>query len=153
MSNLKKKYVTTMPDGSKWGVPVTVIAADRANYYAKEFGGDARKSLHEDTGPLFEADDFEIEDWAQNNMNWENVKDHAMCIEPAKCDFQEGWMNGEHEILDNSQTDVAQRHALYLDAANKIECLQKVLQQVLVDAQSQDVLSEWWAAMEEALDA
>lgn len=99
MSNLKKKYVTTMPDGSKWAIPVTVIAADRANYYAKEFDGDAGKSLHDDTGPLFEADDFEIEDWAQNNMNWADVKDHAECIEPSKCDFQDGWMNGAHEIL------------------------------------------------------
>lgn len=99
MSILTKKYVTTMPDGSKWAVPVATIAANRANRYAKEFGGNAGRSLQEDTVPLFESDHFEIEDWAQNNMNWDDVKDLAECIEPAKCDFQEGWMNGEHEVL------------------------------------------------------
>lgn len=99
MSNLKKKYITTMSDGSKWAVPVSIIAGDRAKYYAKEFGGSVERSLNEDTGPLFDSDDFEIEDWAQNNMNWDDVKDYANLIEPAKCDYQEGWMNGEHEVL------------------------------------------------------
>jgi hypothetical protein len=99
MSNLNKKYVTTMPDGSKWAVPVAAIAASRANYYAKDFDGDAGKSLHEDTAPIFDADEFEIEDWAQNNMDWTDVKGQADCIEPAKCDYQEGWLNGDHEVL------------------------------------------------------
>ncbi len=58
------------------------------------------------------------------------------------------------ELWDNdSPIDVAQRHGRYLDAANKIERLQKVLQQVLVDAQAQDVLPEWWTVMQETLDA
>ena len=34
----------------------------------------------------------------------------------------------------------------------KIEQLQTVLRQVLMDAQSQDVLWEWWTIMQEALD-
>jgi hypothetical protein len=99
MSNLHKKYVTTMPDGSKWAVPVSIIAGDRAKAYAHEFGGSVEKSLSEDTGPLFDADAFEIEDWAQNNMNWDDVKAYAVRIENTKCDYQEGWVNGAHEVL------------------------------------------------------
>ena len=99
MSILTKSYITTMPDGSKWAVPVSVIAGHRAKHYAHEFGGDIEKSLQEDTGPLFESDDYAIEDWAQNNMSWDDVKDLAECIEPAKCDFEKGWMNGDHEVL------------------------------------------------------
>lgn len=38
-------------------------------------------------------------------------------------------------------------------AANKIERLQKVLQQVLTDAKAQDVLPEWWTVMQQTLDA
>jgi hypothetical protein len=87
-----------MPDGSKWAVPVSIIAGYRAKHYAHEFGGDIERSLNEDTGPLFDADRFEIEDWAQNNMNWDDVKPYAVRIEGAKCDYQEGWSNGEHEI-------------------------------------------------------
>ena len=37
------------------------------------------------------------------------------------------------------------------DGANEIDKLRKTLQQVLVDAQSQDVLLEWWTAIELAL--
>lgn len=100
MSNLHKKYVTTMPDGSKWAVPVSVIAGHRAKHYAHEFGGDIEQSLAEDTGPLFDEDEFEIEDWASNNMNWEDVKSSAVLVENLNSDYQEGWVCGAHEIAE-----------------------------------------------------
>lgn len=99
MSILNKNYVTTMPDGSKWAVPVKVIAESRAAYYAKDFGGDIEKSISNDTEPLFESDEYEIEDWAQNNMNWDDVVGRAACIKPPECDYQEGWINGIHDII------------------------------------------------------
>ena len=99
MSVLKKKLVTTMPDGSKWAVPVEVIANNRAKEYADEFDDDIARSLTEDTAPLFEGDEFEIEDWAANNMDWDDVCDHAECIELADCDYQEGWVNGDKEVV------------------------------------------------------
>lgn len=99
MSNLHKQYVTTMPDGSRWAVPVSIIAAHRAKHYAHEFGGDIEKSLSEDTGPLFDDDDYEIEDWAQNNMSWKDVETSAVQIKGTECDYEEGWTNGDHEVL------------------------------------------------------
>jgi hypothetical protein len=45
------KYLSmTMPDGSKWGVPVEMIARNRAAHYASEFDGDVERSLTEDSG-------------------------------------------------------------------------------------------------------
>ncbi len=90
------KYMTVeMPDGSKWGVPVEMIARNRAAHYAKEFDGDIDRSLTEDTIPLFESDDFEIEDWAVNNMNWSDFNGHQVrIVEAQEPDFQEAWMNG-----------------------------------------------------------
>ncbi len=88
-----------MPNGQKWGVPVDRIAFNRAHYYAKKDNISFDKSLKSDTIPLFEADDFEIEDWAQNNMNWSDVESYAVMIDASKDCFQEGWMNGEHEIV------------------------------------------------------
>ncbi len=42
------KYLrVNMPDGSKWDVPVSVIAQNRAAEYAHEFDGDVQKSLDE----------------------------------------------------------------------------------------------------------
>ena len=100
--NIKEKYLSIeMPDNSVWVVPVEVIARNRAEYYAHEFGGDVEKSLAEDTIPLFLSDFFEIEDWAANNMDWEDVKGSAFLLVPTKdTDFQEGWVNGEKKILD-----------------------------------------------------
>ncbi|HLP99171.1 MAG TPA: hypothetical protein VK149_12085 [Sideroxyarcus sp.] len=96
------KYLSmTMPDGSKWGVPVDMIARNRAKHYAHEFEGDVERSLAEDTLPLFEADDYEIEDWAVNNMNWSdfcgNQKKLADASEP---DWQDAWLSAEKEVVE-----------------------------------------------------
>ena len=89
-----------MPDGSKWGVPVEVIARNRAAHYAHEFDGDVERSLAEDTMPLFESDDYEVEDWAANNMNWSDVEAKAKKLQDAETDFQEGWVNGEKSVIE-----------------------------------------------------
>lgn len=99
----EKNYIVEMDDGSKWAVPVMQIARSRAEYYAVErgeFDGDIMKSLEEDTLPLFQADPYEIHDWASGNMNWEDVADSAKLIEnqDRTPDFQDGWMNGEWEV-------------------------------------------------------
>lgn len=90
------KYMTIeMPDGSKWGVPVEMIARNRAAHYAHEFDGDEARSLAEDTLPLFESDDYEIQDWAVNNMNWSDFDGHQVKLEQAPTpDFQDAWMSG-----------------------------------------------------------
>jgi hypothetical protein len=89
-----------MPDGSKWAVPVEVIAKDRASNYAHEFDGDVERSLAEDTMPLFE-DEYEVADWAANNMNWHEVSKYAFRIQDAPpMDFQEGWMNGAKSVAE-----------------------------------------------------
>lgn len=98
---IEKYLQVTMPDGSKWRVPVKIIAEDAAEYYAEtdEYNGDlkaARKMVQE----LFDSDDYEIEDWAANNMNWKDVKSYAACVvTPPEVDFQEGWVNGDKEII------------------------------------------------------
>ena len=98
---MKQRMIVTMPDGSRWGVPVDVIARDRAKNYANEFGGDAERSLAEDTIPLFTESEFEIIDWAANNMNWDDVKTHAsrMASSAVEPDYQEGWVNGDKQLV------------------------------------------------------
>lgn len=100
MSILEKNYIVTMPDGEKWIIPVSFIANNRSSYYADlNFDGDIGRSLKEDTLPLFSSDDFEVKDWARNNMNWSDVKGVAMKVSDSTCDYQEGWVNGECEIV------------------------------------------------------
>lgn len=96
-----KMMTIDLPDGSKWGVPVEVIARSRATHYAHEFDGDIERSMAEDTMPLFESDDYEVEDWAANNMNWEDVAPYAKKLQDAPLpDFQEAWTNGEKAVVE-----------------------------------------------------
>lgn len=93
---MKKNYIFECSNGERWSVPVMVIARDRAKYYAEnddDFMGDFDKSLNEDTIPLFESDTYEIADWAQNNMNWSDIKAHAVKVGDAEIDMQDEWVN------------------------------------------------------------
>ena len=98
MGILTKNYVVTMEDGSKWAVPVRFIAEHRAKYFAEKDGVSIAESLNEDTAPLFDSDDYEIHDWAANNLNFSDVKDVAKMISSPDVDYENGWANGEYEI-------------------------------------------------------
>lgn len=91
-------YVIEMPDSSERAIPVTLIAMHRASHYADEFNGDLTKSIDEDTRPCFEADDYEIRDWASNNMDWEDVKEWSILVSEGNVDFGKGWINGEYRV-------------------------------------------------------
>lgn len=97
----KKSLIVTMPNGVDYAVPVEFIARNRAEHYANEYSGDISASLKEDTIPLFESDEFEIRDWASNNLNWSDVKGHAVMLvkKTSEHDFQEGWINGEWKVM------------------------------------------------------
>lgn len=88
-------YRVEMEDGSKWDVPVQVIADSRDENYQDD-EEDTIGSIRD--GGLAE---FEIADWAGNNMNWSDVKDYAVRAEvkPKKINWEEGWMNGEKKIV------------------------------------------------------
>jgi len=81
----------TMPDGSRWDVPAQVVVDD----YRRHYGG---------TEP--EPDDYELKDWAAGNMDWADVVEHARKIADGPAldahDFQEGWVNGEKEVVDRA---------------------------------------------------
>jgi hypothetical protein len=83
----------TMPDGSLWDVPAEIIAENRAEYY-EEDGYDEEFQYTLD-------DDSVLIDWAANNMDWVDVKDHAVqVVSPdVEVNFQEGWMNGNKEVV------------------------------------------------------
>ena len=101
LNPIEWKLRVTMPDGSRWDVPVEIIARNRAENYKNEFHDSVEESLAEDTIPTFLEDTFEIEDWAANNMNWSDVKHLAVKVnEPLPViDWEEGWCNGEAEVI------------------------------------------------------
>ena len=92
MKNLRIK----MPDLSIWQVPAHLIAENRAKYYAERKG----KELYLEEYEFTLNDDSILIDWATNNMDWEDVSQYATIIEKPEVDYQEGWINGEHSIIE-----------------------------------------------------
>ena len=98
-----KILTVKLSDGSILGVPVEVIAMNRAKCYAHEFGNDVQRSLKEDTLPLFHGNggESEILDWAENNMNWSDVADKALLVKTSDPpDFQGAWANGDKGFIE-----------------------------------------------------
>lgn len=106
-----KQYQVTMPDGSVWGVPVSVIARNHAEYYAQyETEGDAEKCFREHSLPLLSGFPFEVWEWAAGNMNWDDVKSAAHLVRGVynpDADYQDGWVNGAHEVVDVAESELA----------------------------------------------
>lgn len=96
-SLFEKHMFIDMPDGLTYGIPIEIIARNHAEYYAKEYEGDIAECLRDNTIPLFIDDYSEIRDWASNNMNWSDVKKHAITLTKKinQDEFQDSWVNGE----------------------------------------------------------
>lgn len=92
------KLNVKMPDGSLWQVPVKCIAEHCAAFYADDRKIPLEQSLRK-THELFSSCPDEIEDWAENNMNWSDVADRAVMISAGSTDYDDGWCNGEKEIV------------------------------------------------------
>ena len=104
MSKLEDMYLyVTMSDRTVWRIPVLVIAENRAAAYAEVDGVYFMDSLENDTRPLFEADDYEITDWACNNMNWSDVSPVAVQVDAPlpESNYQRDWTNAEMEVLES----------------------------------------------------
>ena len=91
-----KQIHITMPDGSIWAVPAEIVANHRADYYAKQNGEEYRKEEYERTL----SENGELLDWAENNMNWNDVAQAAFRVRPGRVDYQEGWVNGPKKVVE-----------------------------------------------------
>ena len=101
--NNEKMYLITMGDQSVYEVPVILIATSHAEYYATVDEIPFEEALKE-TLDLFNSDDYEIEDWAKNNMDWCDVEASARCVRTAgRTDFEDGWINGEVEVVESQK--------------------------------------------------
>lgn len=87
-----KEYVfLTMPDYSEWRLPVSVIL-DNYIKHLVEYDGMSEEDAREDATQLFESDNYEINDWLMNNMNWNEFSDHLIRIsEPKNPNYENDW--------------------------------------------------------------
>ena len=96
---MPKHIKVTMPDGSQWSVPADVVAADRAKHYAEKDG--TGEEGYRQEYELAMRDNAELLDWAENNMDWDDVAPYARQVDWPGVDYYDGWMNGEKEITED----------------------------------------------------
>ena len=99
---MKKYLLVEMPDLSVWRVPVQVIADSMTDYYVERNGED-REMAKAETEQLFTENEDEIEYWASENMNWEEVKSHAVRVGDGDADYRDGWLNGIKCVTDDEE--------------------------------------------------
>ena len=102
------KYIKVLfSNGEIYHIPASIVAHERATYYANHDIGKQKTDLpSKEWAECFKkerdytlGDDFEIIDWANNNMNWEDVEKHAILIdsEAKPINKQKEWVNNEPE--------------------------------------------------------
>ena len=70
------KVIEIMEDGFIWHIPLQVIAEARARHYAN----DKDTTFKEEVEYVMD-DDFEGIDWYLNNMDFEDVAEHARLVQ------------------------------------------------------------------------
>lgn len=84
----------TSQQGFVYKVPAEVIAASRAKYYE-----DDPDSSYQEEYDYTLGSNYELSDWFSNNMNWEDVQEHAILVSsPTKDEPVVG--QDETEIID-----------------------------------------------------
>lgn len=94
-----ESYIISDSVGRKWKIPVKLIAFHRAGYYMNADNISLADSIKE-TVELFNDDNYEIEDWARNNMDWCDVSSQAHFIDNTTYESMgDIWTNPEETII------------------------------------------------------
>ncbi len=95
-----KHFFITFSNNETWKVPIDVIAENRADYYACKVDGYEQGSDGWDEEVQAGLNDCkELEDWMSNNMDWENIKAHAILeISEEEYNYDSGFFNADIDI-------------------------------------------------------
>ncbi len=85
------KFLTiTFSTGHIYEVPAAAVAEDRTAYYAVQDPDRTREQHAAETEAMF-ASEFELFDWAKNNMNWSDLQKRARLVGFNAPDFGGLW--------------------------------------------------------------
>lgn len=104
-SLLDNKLRVYFSNGKIFDIPVHIIAHHRAKYYAEKEDTESAKALiyteeYETTIKYKEV----LIDWAENNMDWYDVRDKAILItRENKIDYNKEWINTKKEIVKDEE--------------------------------------------------
>ena len=78
---MEKCLKIRFPNGDIFKVPASVIAKDRANYYADIDGYEIDSNDWLNEFELAMNDEFELKDWLAGNMDWCDLEPHATKVD------------------------------------------------------------------------
>lgn len=99
---MEKFVKITFPNKERFLVPASVIAKARTDYYAIHVDGHeaGSKEWQEEYNHSI-SDDYEITDWLANNMDWVDIKEHAVKLEEDEgYDYDKGFFEAETEVVE-----------------------------------------------------
>ena len=101
-----KVLQVTFSDGKRFIIPTQFIAEERASWFVEcdlKNGAITKDEVDDSFKKEVEyaLDDVdELEDWAYNNMSWDDVKDIAIEIDSVKVDYEDDWVNAGIEVVE-----------------------------------------------------
>ena len=93
-----KALIVHFEGGNSFSIPAEFVANNRANYY---YQVDPTTNYTEEMEYAL-ADEFELVEWAQNNLDWVDVEDVAFPYWPEQIDesYAVQWVNAEMEVIE-----------------------------------------------------
>jgi hypothetical protein len=100
---IEMKYlVVEMSDGTEWAIPAILIVKNRAEYYATldAKSGAVYGDTYTEEIESAMSDEYEITNWAANNMNWVEVCAQAILlkVDSPKADYTRDWVNAPKSV-------------------------------------------------------
>jgi len=91
----------TFSNGEGYNIPASLIAENRAEYYANKFEGDegSYDEIFEKEYEFTLNERLELLDWLSNNMNWCDVENEAERVEKEEIDKESEFVNAKKEYI------------------------------------------------------
>ena len=98
------KYILVQfSDRTWWKIPAKIIAESRAKYFAEHdaaIGDGTYDEVYKEEYEITINDSVELEDWAKNSMDWEDVKEFAVQDRSEDADYEKEWCNTEFDFIE-----------------------------------------------------
>jgi len=102
-----KNLVVHMSDQTVWKIPAKVIAENRAKYYADidSKQGEEFDTVYKEELDLTMQNNTMLIEWAENNMNWLDVKQLAKLVGQVPINYESDWVNAVKTIIDEEDSN------------------------------------------------
>ena len=98
---MEKFIRISFSNGEKWDVPARIVAEERATYYSDIDGNPKNSPQWKEEYEYSLSEDFELEDWLNNNMNWSDVSEYARLVDgDSNYNYEDEFTNSEKEIVE-----------------------------------------------------